>query len=63
MFPPVIFFYSLDFVKTMYIVLLINKVQGFTYSECLSFLNVSFEFKSNFIIQIQVLNSNHILRF
>jgi hypothetical protein len=47
----------------MYIMLLINKVQGFPYYKCLSFLNVSFEFKFNFIIQIQVLNSYYILRF
>jgi hypothetical protein len=43
-------------------VLLINKVQGFSYYKCLSFLNVSYEFKFNFIIQNQVLNSYYILR-
>jgi hypothetical protein len=37
----------------MYIVLLINKVQGFSYYKYLSFLNVSFEFKFNFIIKIK----------
>jgi hypothetical protein len=47
----------------MYIVLLINKVQGFSYYKYLSFLNVSFEFKFNFIIQNQVLNSYYIIRF
>jgi hypothetical protein len=47
----------------MYIVLLNNKVQGFPYYKCLSSLNVSFEFKFYFIIQIQVLNSYYILRF
>jgi hypothetical protein len=34
-----------NFVKTMYIVLVINKAQSFSYLKCLSFLNVPFEFK------------------
>jgi hypothetical protein len=35
----------IDIVKTMYFVLVINKVQSFTYLKHLSFLNVPIEFK------------------
>jgi hypothetical protein len=35
----------IDIVKTMYNVLVINKVQSFSYLNHLSFLNVLFEFK------------------
>jgi hypothetical protein len=35
----------IDIVKTMYFVLVINKVQSFSYLKHLSFLNVPFVFK------------------
>jgi hypothetical protein len=52
-----------NFVKTMYIVLLIDKIQGFTYFKYLSFLNVCFEFKFNFHNSSSSLNSNVTPRF